>query len=242
MTTTSTRVEDAKPSKRAFAVTEHDENTGLVYFARHDIEARRLGATEFAEGELSYVSCVRAPWADAYAESGRLPARVSIENGWHFECYGCGERIDSDWLYDRRLPVSGVVGFQTGPVYCNSSCAAHHISLKRRTRLKEAEAISDLKAVVLRRLPHAEFAEGGDWPRGHHAFVQPHRGGAWNKVQVVVAIKYPGAKYGPAHFRMDQQHKYGPPHAHYSVANGDREVFEAWAALRSLSQGAGHEQ
>jgi hypothetical protein len=45
---------------KAFAVTEHDENTGAVIFAKHDIVARRIGADEYADGELSYVSCRRA--------------------------------------------------------------------------------------------------------------------------------------------------------------------------------------
>ena len=217
-----------KLTKRAFAVTENDENTGLIYFAKHAVVARRWGADEFGEGDFGSVSCIRAPWADAYAESGRLPARVSIANGWHFECYGCGARIDSDYLYDKRLPLAGIIGFQSGPVYCSSRCAAHNISLKRRRKLHEAAAIADLKAVVRLRFPDADFCDDVKWPGGHHAYVEPYRG-AWNRHQVVGALRYPGAKYGPAHFRMDQGHKIGPPHGHYTVANGDRETFEAWA-------------
>ena len=65
---------------RAFAVTEEDEGTGAIYFAKHDIVAKKLGANDFAGGEIDYISCRRAPWADAYIDRP-LPVRGRIKNG-----------------------------------------------------------------------------------------------------------------------------------------------------------------
>ena len=57
---------------KAYAVTEEDENTGGIIYAEHNIVARRLGANEYADGEIAYVSCRRAPWADEYYGIGRF--------------------------------------------------------------------------------------------------------------------------------------------------------------------------
>jgi hypothetical protein len=212
---------------KAFAVTEHDENTGAVIFAKHDIVARRIGADEYADGELSYVSCRRAPWADAYADKA-VPARVMIAHGWHFECSECGSRIDEDYLFDNRLPVDCVVGTQHSHVFCCSKCARRWYSMKRRRKAEELRAIEAFKAVVRKRFPDAEFCDEEDQFRGHHAYVTPERGG-WNWQQVIVAFRFPGMKHGPAHFRMDSRHKPGPHLASYTCCNGDKEAFEAYA-------------
>ncbi|GLQ09281.1 hypothetical protein GCM10007913_12130 [Devosia yakushimensis] len=215
---------------KAYAVTENDENTGAVYFARHNIVARKAGANEFADGDITYVTCRRAAWADAYAETGRLPARVSIEHGWHFECCGCGMRIDEDSLAEHHLPLNGVIGGQWDPVFCGSRCARKYWSLRRRTKAQEAAAIADFKAIVCTRFPDVEFADDESRYRTHHAHVVPGRGG-WHRQQVIVAFNFPGMKIGPAHYRtVDHHQKVGPADAGYTCCNGDREAFEAYAA------------
>lgn len=182
----------ASRPRLAYAVTENDENTGAIYFARHRIAAHKAGAREFADGEFSYVTCRRAPWADAYAETG-LPARVCIENGWHFECCGCGQRIDIDSLDDRGLPLAGVIGTQWNSVYCGSRCARKYWSLRRRREQQEQAAIADFKAIVRARFPDVEFADDETKYRTHHAHVVPGRGG-WHRQQVIVAFNFPGSR------------------------------------------------
>ena len=86
----------SKKPVRAYVVLENDERSGAIYFARHAITARKAGANEYGDGELSYVTCNRAPYADQFAETGMVPASVLVENGWHFECGSCGHRIDDD--------------------------------------------------------------------------------------------------------------------------------------------------
>lgn len=215
---------------KAFAVTEQDENTGAIYFAKHDIVAKRLGAAEFADGDMSYVDCRRAPWADAYA--GRaVPARVMIANGWHFECCGCGARIDEDFLDEHGLPIDGVLGTQNGLVFCCSRCARQHLSLNRRRKAEEERAIEAFKAIVRQRFPDADFCDEADGDRfreRHHAYVVPTPGG-WHWQQVIVAFRFPGMQIGPAHYRMDGSYRYGPDPAGYTCCAGDRDVFEAYA-------------
>src|SRR4051812_28465441 len=106
----------------AYAVTETYENTGRIVFADRPIDARKIGAGEFNDGQLGGLSVRRAPWADRFGTARALPARVCIDEGWHFECSGCGATIDSDWLYERHLPLSGVIGSSIGNVYCCRRC------------------------------------------------------------------------------------------------------------------------
>ncbi len=98
-----------KRPRRAYAVLEDSESTGGIVFARSNVEARRIGAAIYHDGEFSGRHCNRVPWADAYEPEGNVPASVCIDNGWHFECCGCGANIDSDWLYDNDLTIEGVI-------------------------------------------------------------------------------------------------------------------------------------
>ncbi|MGB3833710.1 MAG: hypothetical protein WA975_17815 [Mesorhizobium sp.] len=214
---------------RAFAVTENEENTGAIYFAKHDIVAKKWGANEYADGDITYVSCRRAPWADAYVGQP-IPAKVMIANGWHFECSGCGQRIDEDFFYDNRLPLEGVIGTQHSAVYCCSRCARKDLSLKRRRKAEEQRAIEAFKAIVRKRFPDADFCDDEQSSfKGHHAYVTAGRGG-WHWKQVIVSFRFPGIKIGPAHYRLDGGYGIGPYFAGYSCCNGDREAFEVWAA------------
>lgn len=224
---------------RAFAVTEESENSGAIYYARHDITARKAGADEFADGELSYVTCHRAPWADAYAASGRpIPARLMIAHGWHFECYGCGRHLDEDTLRDRRLPVDGVIGTQHGAVYCCARCRRKHLSRERRREAEKQRAIEAYKTLVRRRFHDVVFTD--DPARGRpHVWVTFHHGQkGWLWEQVCVAFTFPGMKFGPAMLRLPDRpwlgyapgnRFIGPLKPEYSCCHGDREAFEAWA-------------
>jgi hypothetical protein len=222
---------------RAFAVTENDENTGGIYFAKHDIVAKKAAASEFSDGDISQVSCKRAPWADEYA--GRaVPAWVMIDAGWHFECYGCRSRIDTDWLDERRLPVDGVLGTQWSSVYCCTRCKRKDLSRTRRRKAEEQRAIEVFKAIVRKRFPEVEFCDNPEidhWR--HHAYVTRdwRGGGGWHWQQVVIAFTFPGMKIAPATYRRDEKSTWpgpfiGPVQPHYTCCSGDREAFEAYAA------------
>jgi hypothetical protein len=216
---------------KAYAVLEKDEFTGDIYFAKHSITAAKAGANEYGDGELSYVQCRRAPWADVFVGKG-VPAKVAVDHGWRFECYGCGITIDSDLEYEHRLPVSGVVGSMHGSVYCCARCKWRRAKSDARREREEATAIEDFKAIVRTRFPDVEFADEESKFRGHHAYVtRSDRSGFWHRRQVIVAFRFPGMKIGPAQYRLEDYHWVGPPIAGYTCCNGDREAFEAYAAL-----------
>ncbi len=220
---------------KAFAVTEKDEGTGGIYFARHDIAAKRLGATEHGD-DISAVSCRRAPWADQFAEKGTVPAWVMIAHGWHFECNGCDERIDGDWLDDRRLPVEGVIGTQWGVVYCCDRCRRKAISLRRRRKDHERAAIAELKEFVQLRLPDADFCDEEGAGLRHHAYVVPGERGGWHRQEIVVAFRFPGMTLAPATCEVRPAYRgyttpfIGPSEPKFYCCGADREAFEAWAA------------
>lgn len=225
---------------RAYAVTEESENTGAIIFAKHHIVAKRQGADEYADGDITYVSCRRAPWADGYAEKP-LPAWVMIAHGWHFECHGCGMRLDEDGLSERRLAVEGVIGTQHGGVFCCARCRRKHLSRVRRRKAEAQRAIDVFKAIVRRRFPEAQFVDEHDNPNWrHHAWVTYRHGEkGWLWEQVVVAFVFPGMSIAPASLRLPDRpwcgygrgnRFIGPLQPHYSCCNGDREAFEAWAS------------
>lgn len=216
---------------KAFAVLEDCENTGAILFARHDIVAKRQGANEYAEGDISAVTCRRAPWADRYADKP-LPVWLMVAHRWHFECSGCGRRIDEDSLIDAGLPLEGVMGTQYSHAFCGKNCARRFYSLQRRRKEQEARAIEAFKAIVRHRFPDVNFCDDVDsnkYREHHHAYVTPGRGG-WHWRQVVVSFTFPGMKIAPAHYAMHGSYKIGPDPARYTCCNGDREAFEKYVA------------
>lgn len=215
---------------KTYAVLEKDEYTGDIYFAKHSISAAKAGANQYGDGELGYIQCRRAKWADEFVGRG-VPAKVAVDHGWNFECHGCGIRIDSDLETERRLPVEGVVGSMHGRVYCCARYKWKHIRQEQRRSEQRQAAIEDFKAIVRARFPDADFADDESEFRGHHASVtRSGQSGIWHRQQVIIAFRFPGMKIGLAHYRMDDHHKIGPPIAGYTCCNGDREAFEAYAA------------
>lgn len=221
---------------RAYAVTEQGENVGGIFFARHAITATKRGACEYADGDIHYVSCRRAPWADHLAETGAVPASLMIAHGWHFECHGCGATIDEDWLREQRLKVEGVCGYQNGRVFCCARCKWKHMKYEARRRAAEKEAIDAFKAIVRARFGDVEFVDKDEDRRGHHAYVVEGDRGGWHWNQVSVAFKFPGMVYGPAH--LERREPYGrgrkgfigPAKATYTCCGGDVKAFEKFAA------------
>lgn len=216
---------------KAYAVTEDQENTGAIIFADHAIVARKRGADEFNDGELRGISCCRAPWADGFAGEP-VPASVMIDHGWHFECGHCGARIDSDYLEDEDLPVEGVVGTQSGIVYCSAVCEAGG-NLERAIRADhQRRAIKAMSEFVRKRFPGVTIHRDGN--NKPHAYAS-QRGSAWQVEQIVVSFDFPGMKIAPAQCRLDRSDSrnhglIGPVKPYFTCCGGDVEAFETWAA------------
>lgn len=218
-------VPDAKPlpPMKAYAVTENDENTGGIIFARYAVAARRVGSQTFGDGDFYGWSCRRAPWADHCAETGKVPAGLCIAHGWHFECHYCSKTIrnEEDCMY-RAWDWTFVVGDQHGAVYCDRGCEL--AAQKQRATEKR------LKARVLARYTKrltARFAGitvlGFDQQyRGSHIYIN-HRG---RVEEFSIRFDWPGQKYGSASFDWRRRERKASIHC----CSGDKEAFEAFAA------------
>lgn len=233
---------------KAYAVNDKDENLGAIYFAKHDIVARRIGAGQHADGELSYVTCRRAPWADHCAETGIVPVSLMVEHGWHFECCGCGVRINEDLCYlyedgieepetcDQALRYkdwkpADIIGHQHSAVFCNAACEADHRAYRAECDRREARAIERFRAIILRRFPGVDFPDDRERHRGYaHAYVTK-RQGRWHVGQVHVPFTFPGQQFGPASLDYDPDSSWQARRkVRFYCAGGDKERFEAFAA------------
>lgn len=220
---------------KAFAVTENDESMGGIVFAKSAIAARRMGANQYADGEFAYVSCRRAKWADHCAETGIVPASLMIECGWHFECGSCGERVDSDWLYENDRDPEDVIGTQHSTVYCTPLCEARERLSRAEAKHRETRWIRRFRKIILRRFPGVTICTDERTFKGSgHAYCSFQQG-KWRMRQVSVAFEFPGMVIAPAALRWDRDHRHRvgrPSKPHWSVCNGDKDAFEAFA-LRS---------
>jgi len=242
----------SKKPVRAYVVLENDERSGAIYFARHAITARKAGANEYGDGELSYVTCNRAPYADQFAETGMVPASVLVENGWHFECGSCGHRIDDDlpnaWELEvdanatpremvkarvryKRWDPDHVVGYQHTSVFCDAQCEADYEEDRRQRKAAELRTLERCKRAVLHRLPDTEFVDQ------HRVYVVRNKRGQYRPSQVRIAFAFPGMDIAPANWEFDTSQRWRTcdnHKAHFTCCAGDREAFEAWAREQKL--------
>jgi len=237
---------EAKPMK-AYAVLEEYENTGGIFYARHAVVARRNGANEHADGEFSAVTCRRAHWADDYYGKG-LPISVMVQHGWHFECAGCGRRIDedmADWRGQtrdehsfrqilsiarryRKWEPSHIVGTQHGIAFCTSQCHDEHEAHEAERKRRQAHAIEVFRRRVLKRFPDAKLVDDPSRLRPH-AFATMNKG-RWCVEQVSVEFEFPGMKHGPAQYRWDRRDIWRDRRKPYfTCCAGDKEAFEEYA-------------
>jgi len=208
----------------AFAVLEEDENTGGIIYATSAVAARRLGANEYADGDFSYVRCSRAKWADNYFGKA-LPVSLMIEHGWHFECGGCGRRVDSDMLWERQLEPEDVIGHQHSIVYCDARCEAHGALDRAERDHLQKRWLRRFAKIVKRRFPDAD-------PVHCHAYAS-RSANRYRLDQVTVEFDFPGREYGMATLswrRPASYEKLKKRKPTWSCSNGDREAFETYAA------------
>jgi hypothetical protein len=226
-----------EPKLRAFAVTDRSEGTGGIVFARHAIVARREGACTFGDGDFESVECRRAPWADDYAGDS-LPAWVLIDNGWHYEDAWTGETIDTDYLDERGLPIKGVIGTQHSLVFACQAHADAYATEETQRKAVEAKGIEEMQAIVLKRFPDALLTPSGS-AFSQHAYASKD-GGEFVLKQVIVSFEFPGMKIGPASARYDRPYNeaFEGLKPVFWCCGGDKEAFEAWAALSSSPEGA----
>lgn len=213
-------------SLKAFAVTDKDEGSGGVVFAKTNVEARRVGAAEFGDGDFAAFDCRRAPEFDRWASRGAVPLLALYEAGWWQECVGCERRIQQDWDDEPLNPRETPRG-----LYCTPACKRWDDEERAKRERHEARALRAMERSLLRRLPAAEIVrDKSDAMHRAHAYVRRDQFGRWRIHQAVVAFRFPGAQHGLASFRADDRHSTHfdrkPPGLY--VPAGDRAVFDAW--------------
>ena len=219
----------------AYTVREDEEGHSALVFATHRIAATRLGASQLDCDEIGGLSCKRTRWADQYAADGRVPASACVWAGWYFEeCSGCGRRIDTDELAERRLTYRDVIGWSHGgTIYCCKTCKAQDEREDRRCKRAGAEYLDRVRAILLRRFPEAAVVREHVYvPRGQRPAVVE---------QAIIEFSWPGQKIGPASIRLDDSYRgraQGPRRLTFTCCMGEREAFEAYAAA---TKGKGEE-
>ncbi len=215
---------------KAYAVQEHDEATGGIFYAAHAITARKRGADEYGDGEITSVSCNRAHWADKYAP-GPCPKLVMIDNGWWFECHGCGVKMccdASDYKEEGEEGQNDPAKYieRGSSVYCSVECRTTYRSDKAKRKRRERQAVRELAALLLTKIPTVKpiLASKDNWRSHAYAVNQPD--GTLAIQQCVVSFEWPGMMIGAGTFRFD---KIGEE-PHVSICNGDLDAWKAWRA------------
>ncbi|MFZ3481652.1 hypothetical protein [Sphingomonas sp. 3-13AW] len=221
---------------------ETDEWTGGVVFARRPDQARRLARDRYFGGEDYETTCRRAAWADRYV-GGEVPASDMIDNGWHFECSGCGRRIDAD-MADRHFEsdecvasdryknwtTGDVIGTQDGAVYCTARCQEDD-RLEKETRARmRARAVAMFTRILLKRLPDAEPVDRDDSYRARAGaeFIDQHGISLLSAVRV--PFHYPGARFGYAALEYTPRGRPRHRQLSYTCPTGDLDAFNAYLA------------
>lgn len=210
----------------AYSYLETDEWTGGIVFAKSNIEARKAGANLLDRDGIAGMEVKRRKDLDKFEATG-VPAWILVSDGWNFECFGCGYRIE-DWRMDEDgLPVTGVVGFEGGRIFCCHACRMEHLA-DRAAKEAFGNAFCDmLKDIVRARLPHIDPCFGE-----FQTYAYPQgQGGVYVVKYAQVKFRFPGMKIGPATIEYRHEGRYGAPligpvRPEFHCCNGDREAFE----------------
>lgn len=224
--------------KKAYVVHSFD-GEGTIVFATNGAEARRFGANSLDISFEDVESCCRCHWADGYTNSHDIPASLMIENGWWFEeCNHCGISMNDSALEDGEKPVSGVVGFLGGLIFCCAECASSYYEDKRICKEAEAEMLASLHKRILRRFPDAVLAQEKD-----HAYATRKDGVVFVK-QAKASFDFTGRKHGLASLCFDLDTCDHPPYSKFIgpirpawfCCSGDKDEFEAFAAKQLIKR------
>lgn len=125
---------------KAYLVDCDQENGAQLYFAETANQAKSHAANEEGIDYIEVTSCRRKPEYDQYAP-GPVPAKVLIEDGWWFECYGCSRHVSNDggYDYDEVMELGGPV-YRGNAVWCSTACQTRYD--ERRAEEKRQEQIA----------------------------------------------------------------------------------------------------
>ena len=189
-------------SSMAYSAYDGYENTAII-FAKNSAEARRFAANEFDCDFAEVESCRRVKQYDQYAP-GPVPPLVLIENGWWFECCGCGVKVELDG--EEQEPVE-----YKSNVFCTEICHQEYNISNAKKALLEAQGIKDLS----------------DYLRAHFPDTKITNTHAYRDEQIIVYFSFPGCKIGDAFLKRER----GEP-VELRICNGDLDAWYAYDAKR----------
>jgi hypothetical protein len=94
---------------------------GRIVLAKTNPEAKKEGAAELGD-DLKLVTCRRAKEFDQYAEQGKVPNKVLLEDhDWNFECAYCGCQVYNN--VESRV-------WEGESVFCSDECNARRMNME----------------------------------------------------------------------------------------------------------------
>lgn len=196
---------------KCFVIHDGDEGWS-IQFAKSHVHARRQGANEIGCEFEEVESCRRRKEWDSYAP-GPVPASVTIEGGWWWECHHCGRMVG----YDDADPE--VIEWGNQQIFCGPMCAADEIHERRLSKITK-QALEDWgRAEVVARFPEATDVIARSEAVGDTPW--------W----VEISFSFPGGRY-PAQWYWSKDHD---PDRAYGRKNGvaiTRADEDAWYRFR----------
>lgn len=135
------------PNLFAYSVTDTDEETAVVVFAKMAAVARRMGANQLGISFEEVSSCTRVKDFDQYAP-GPVPIRAYLAAGWWWQCRQCGMRFTEVGRHIERTksdeaayqPFDPVEDGENG-AYCCAACKMEEFAELRSDQAKIHAAI-----------------------------------------------------------------------------------------------------
>lgn len=225
---------DGENIRKAWSALKTDECTGGIVFAPNRRKAMKIASAVFNNGEVNGLEVSRRKDLDRFSKTG-VPAYHLINEGWRFECHGCGLQMTADMHEDHGLPVSGVVGIESADVCCSHACRMEALADKAARKAFGESFLDMLRDTIRKRLPGEDITFAKD---EGYAYVPP------GMIPLVVAyaevrFTFPGMKFDPATliYRHEERHGstlIGPVRPEFFCSQGDIESFQAFLDRASL--------
>lgn len=242
---------------KAYSCTEtySGEWTGGIHFAKSNLEARKIAANEYNDGELGGLQVKRAPWADKYGSGSKIPVSDMVDHGWHFECIHSGVTIDESIYYEPRevyneetkeyeednfLIGKKPTGFQYGWCFACQEWEDEYKEEQRKRKEYEEEVLKFYRAFIWQRLPEAVIVCEGPMFKGQYIYTEiEYKTGIRTLKELTIPFEFPGST-GKSWLELKRywdDPKIGPIKPQFRVQQTDVETFYAWEKKQKEQDG-----
>lgn len=202
-----------------------DERPGGIYFAKSNVEARRMLADEYADGEFAGLTVQRAPGLDKYEDDGAVPMAVMIGYGWWTECSNCYQRLSEDQLDEDGKDYTNVVGHLGQMCFCDQGCLEEYQREYAMKRSKKYAVWADMEAWLA-----SKFGDVDVLQERRYAYIEIV-GGVAKCREATLYFNYPGCEHGPAGLQLVE--KSSETIMSLTRCNGDDKAFREFYLART---------